>query len=277
MHFNAQRHVDARADRSRDRPGRCPGAKGRPARSSTPPSTRDATPVVRYRSRDHARGGRRWAAPAAAPSPRIRCIGRTDDMLIYKGMNVFPTAIRDLVVRALRRQDRADAAAVEGRAATRCGSIEPIEVDVEASAPLDDARAQAALAREIEDAVRSQLQVRIAVTVLRARRPAARRLQERDRGSARVIAPSPACGRGPGRGPCSATTPHPRPLPAARGEGVKARARPGRGGRARRSRPAPRPPAKAGRCAAPARGGRRRAAPAARARRLGRRPRAAAC
>ena len=41
----------------------------------------------------------------------------------------------------------------------------PIEVDVEASAALDgDARA--ALAREIEEAVRTALQVRIAVTVL---------------------------------------------------------------------------------------------------------------
>jgi phenylacetate-CoA ligase/benzoylacetate-CoA ligase len=97
-------------------------------------------------------------------SPRIRCIGRTDDMLIYKGMNVFPTAIRDLVT---------------GRLA---GRIEPllrlwkaspeqvrfddaIAVDVEASAPLDDAQ-RAALAREIEATVRAQLQVRVAVTVL---------------------------------------------------------------------------------------------------------------
>ena len=86
-------------------------------------------------------------------------------MLIYKGMNVFPTAIRDLVVDPLRRPDRADAAPVEDAAATRCGSTTPIEVDVEASAALDDA-ARTALAREIEDAVRSQLQVRIAVTVL---------------------------------------------------------------------------------------------------------------
>ena len=42
---------------------------------------------------------------------------------------------------------------------------DPIAVDVEASAALDDAQ-RAALAREIEEAVRAQLQVRIAVTVL---------------------------------------------------------------------------------------------------------------
>jgi len=42
---------------------------------------------------------------------------------------------------------------------------EPIEVDVE-SARVLDAPAQAALAREIESAVRAALQLRIAVTVL---------------------------------------------------------------------------------------------------------------
>ena len=28
---------------------------------------------------------------------RVRCIGRTDDMLIVRGVNVFPSAIRELV------------------------------------------------------------------------------------------------------------------------------------------------------------------------------------
>ncbi len=30
-------------------------------------------------------------------NPRVRCIGRTDDMLIVRGVNVFPTAIREAV------------------------------------------------------------------------------------------------------------------------------------------------------------------------------------
>ena len=30
-------------------------------------------------------------------SPRVRCIGRTDDMLIVRGVNVFPSAIREVV------------------------------------------------------------------------------------------------------------------------------------------------------------------------------------
>ena len=30
-------------------------------------------------------------------SPRVRCIGRTDDMLIVRGVNVFPSAVREVV------------------------------------------------------------------------------------------------------------------------------------------------------------------------------------
>jgi phenylacetate-CoA ligase len=29
----------------------------------------------------------------------VRCIGRTDDMLIVRGVNVFPTAVREVVAR----------------------------------------------------------------------------------------------------------------------------------------------------------------------------------
>src|SRR5213075_2060012 len=29
--------------------------------------------------------------------PRVRCIGRTDDMLIVRGVNVFPAAVREVV------------------------------------------------------------------------------------------------------------------------------------------------------------------------------------
>ena len=32
-----------------------------------------------------------------AASPRVRCIGRTDDMLIVRGVNVFPSAVREVV------------------------------------------------------------------------------------------------------------------------------------------------------------------------------------
>jgi phenylacetate-CoA ligase/benzoylacetate-CoA ligase len=97
-------------------------------------------------------------------SPRIRCVGRTDDMLIYKGMNVFPTAIRDLVVeRFAGHIEPLLRLWKESREQVRFDDA--IAVDVEASTELDDAQ-RAALAAEIEAAVRAQLQVRVAVAVL---------------------------------------------------------------------------------------------------------------
>jgi phenylacetate-CoA ligase len=55
-----------------------------------------AAPLLRFRSRDHVRV---WTSRCACgrTAPRVRCIGRTDDMLIVRGVNVFPTAIREVV------------------------------------------------------------------------------------------------------------------------------------------------------------------------------------
>jgi phenylacetate-CoA ligase len=55
-----------------------------------------AAPLLRFRSRDHITV-RTGACPCGRTSPRIRVVGRTDDMLIVRGVNVFPSAIRDLV------------------------------------------------------------------------------------------------------------------------------------------------------------------------------------
>ncbi len=55
-----------------------------------------AAPVVRFRTRDHVEV-RTSPCPCGRTAPRVRCVGRTDDMLIVRGVNVFPTAIRDVV------------------------------------------------------------------------------------------------------------------------------------------------------------------------------------
>jgi len=59
---------------------------------------RDAAPLLRFRSRDHVRV---WTSRCACgrATLRVRCIGRTDDMLIVRGVNVFPSAIREIVNR----------------------------------------------------------------------------------------------------------------------------------------------------------------------------------
>ena len=57
---------------------------------------REAAPLLRFRSRDHAQV---WTSACACgrTSLRVRCIGRTDDMLIVRGVNVFPSAVREVV------------------------------------------------------------------------------------------------------------------------------------------------------------------------------------
>ena len=55
-----------------------------------------SAPLLRFRTRDHVRMS---VGPCACgrTSPRVRCIGRTDDMLIVRGVNVFPSAVREVV------------------------------------------------------------------------------------------------------------------------------------------------------------------------------------
>jgi phenylacetate-CoA ligase len=48
---------------------------------------------VRFRTGDLIR----VTARASDGAPLIRCVGRTDDMLIVLGVNVFPSAVRDVV------------------------------------------------------------------------------------------------------------------------------------------------------------------------------------
>lgn len=55
--------------------------------------TRECCPLVRFRTRDRVR----ITGMAPDGAPLLRCVGRTDDMLIVLGVNVFPSAVRDLV------------------------------------------------------------------------------------------------------------------------------------------------------------------------------------
>jgi phenylacetate-CoA ligase len=55
-----------------------------------------AAPLLRFRTRDHV-VVRTSPCRCGRTSPRVRCVGRTDDMLIVRGVNVFPSALRDVV------------------------------------------------------------------------------------------------------------------------------------------------------------------------------------
>ena len=81
--------------------------------------TKEAMPVIRYRTRDMTR----LRPGTARPFRRIeRVTGRSDDMMIIRGVNVFPTQIEEIILRddrlaphfviELRRDDRLDAMTV---------------------------------------------------------------------------------------------------------------------------------------------------------------------
>ena len=57
--------------------------------------TKEALPIIRYRTRDRTR-----LLPPTARSMRrmAKVMGRTDDMLIIRGVNVFPSQIEELIV-----------------------------------------------------------------------------------------------------------------------------------------------------------------------------------
>jgi phenylacetate-CoA ligase len=55
-----------------------------------------AAPLLRFRTRDHVHV-RTSLCRCGRTGPRVRCLGRTDDMLIVRGVNVFPSAVREVV------------------------------------------------------------------------------------------------------------------------------------------------------------------------------------
>jgi phenylacetate-CoA ligase len=118
-----------------------------------------AAPLLRFRTRDHVEV-RTSPCPCGRTGPRIRCIGRTDDMLIVRGVNVFPSAVRDVV--------SGFAPAVSGHILVRPGAggvkqEPPLPVSVELAR---GAEADATLADAIRERLRSVLVVQTSVELV---------------------------------------------------------------------------------------------------------------
>ncbi len=95
MHFMARGavHVELIDPASGDPISWADGAEGELVYTAL---KREAMPLLRFRSRDHVVVNMR-ENPTGRTGPRIRCVGRTDDMLIVRGVNLFPSAIRSLL------------------------------------------------------------------------------------------------------------------------------------------------------------------------------------
>ena len=119
--------------------------------------TNEAMPVVRYRTGDLTR-----LLPGTARSMRRmeKISGRTDDMMIVRGVNVFPTQIEELIL------------GVSGLSPhyqlilSRDGRLDDLEVQVEARMPSDLNEARAHAAAELAHAIKAHVGITAKVSVL---------------------------------------------------------------------------------------------------------------
>ncbi|MEK3645152.1 MULTISPECIES: phenylacetate--CoA ligase family protein [Aeribacillus] len=113
---------------------------------------RECCPLVRFRTRDLIRV-KTGECKCGRKSFRIRCIGRTDDMLIVRGVNVFPSAIKD-VVSSFRPQVTGEIRILLKQKPPLVHPPLPIQVEVEDGLTESE---QSALKKEIESTLRSKL------------------------------------------------------------------------------------------------------------------------
>jgi phenylacetate-CoA ligase len=119
--------------------------------------TRQAMPVIRYRTRDLTRLLPGTAFPTFRRMQKVT--GRSDDMMIVRGVNVFPTQIEEQILK------------IHGLTPhylcvlTRPGNLDELTVQVEAheSVPAPD---RAALGRELRHHVKSHVGVTVTVEVV---------------------------------------------------------------------------------------------------------------
>jgi phenylacetate-CoA ligase len=119
--------------------------------------SKEAFPVIRYRTHDRTR----LLPPTSRSMRRLdRINGRTDDMLIIRGVNLFPSQIEELI---LKQRVFAGVYLLE---ATRAGHLDALTINVEwlaadhASAAARDAAARD-LARHVKSSVGLSAEVRI--------------------------------------------------------------------------------------------------------------------
>jgi len=120
--------------------------------------TREAMPVIRYRTRDLTR----LLPPTARSMRRIgKITGRSDDMLIIRGVNLFPTQVEEIVLAI------PELGAQYQLIVSRDGHMDKLEIVTEVRPEFEQigADARRALAEKVKHAVKSRIGVSTIVTV----------------------------------------------------------------------------------------------------------------
>ncbi|MES2957274.1 MAG: phenylacetate--CoA ligase PaaK [Pseudomonadota bacterium] len=122
--------------------------------------TKEALPIIRYRTRDLTR----LLPPTSRSFRRIgKITGRSDDMLIIRGVNVFPTQIEELIIKS------DSLAPIYQLIVTRDGHLDKLEVLVEARPGLSEHLSTSeteALGRQLETSMKTFVGVSSKVRVL---------------------------------------------------------------------------------------------------------------
>jgi phenylacetate-CoA ligase len=119
--------------------------------------TKEAMPVIRYRTRDLTRLLPGTARPGMRRIEKIT--GRTDDMIILRGVNLFPTQIEELILRTPALAPHFQCVL------TREGRLDALTVKVERRPGTEVAAAEAA-GRELAALVKNTIGVSVAVDVI---------------------------------------------------------------------------------------------------------------
>lgn len=117
---------------------------------------RESSPIFRFRTRDNVvvTG---TSCPCGRTGFKIRVLGRTDDMLIVRGINVFPSAVQSLL-HSMRPRVTGNFRILVGFPGHSTQKPLPLLVEHgEENADGDDARATA---RRVEETIRSALNFR---------------------------------------------------------------------------------------------------------------------
>jgi phenylacetate-CoA ligase len=124
--------------------------------------TKECCPVIRYRSKDISRLYRDSCACGRTFIKMEKVTGRSDDMLIIRGVNVFPSQIEAILV---------DIEGVEPHyqiIVERKGALDQIEIMVEVNEKLfsDEIKVLNALAAKIDHKIRSMLGISAKITLV---------------------------------------------------------------------------------------------------------------
>lgn len=123
---------------------------------------KEATPVIRYRSKDITTITHEPCTCGRTHARMARVYGRTDDMLIIRGVNFFPSQVEDILI------------AIEGVephyqiVVDRSGVMDDVEVQVEVAPEIfsDEIKVLERLEKKISAAVRAELGIGVQVKLV---------------------------------------------------------------------------------------------------------------